>query len=285
MAAAGGRAPSAEPASPLGITYIGHATLLLDFGGTRLLTDPNFDPQLGGILPRVSPPGIAAELLPRLHAILLTHAHADHLSFTSLDALPRDIPLYAPPVVARWLQRRGYRHAEPLAPGAVAHVGDVRVVAEAARHQGARYGVDRWRGDANFYLLERASGASAFFAGDTGLTPKARDLVRGRLGLGARMLDVALLPIGHAPWWKPGFRKGHLTAQDALALFAELEARYFIPYHWGTFHHLSAGAFDAIVRLRALLRNHAAAHAVRVLEPGSAFQVDTPPGVPPVVDR
>ena len=78
------------------ITYIGHATLLLEIGDARVLTDPNFDSHLGRFLPRVSAPGIALDDLPRLDAILLTHAHADHLSFDSLDRLPRDVPLYAP---------------------------------------------------------------------------------------------------------------------------------------------------------------------------------------------
>src|SRR5437588_12207401 len=87
------------------ITYIGHATLLLEIGGATLLTDPNFDPKLGRILPRVSAPGIALDKLPALDAILLTHAHADHLSFDSLERLPRTVPLLAPPVIAKWLRR------------------------------------------------------------------------------------------------------------------------------------------------------------------------------------
>ncbi|HMG00529.1 MAG TPA: MBL fold metallo-hydrolase [Gemmatimonadaceae bacterium] len=77
----------------LRVTYIGHATLLIEIGGKRILTDPNFDPALGKFLARVSAPGIALDALPKLDAILLTHAHADHLSFDSLDALPADIPL------------------------------------------------------------------------------------------------------------------------------------------------------------------------------------------------
>ena len=99
------------------ITYIGHATLLLQIGGVRVLTDPNFEPTLGRLLARVSAPGVALDALPALDALLLTHAHADHLSFKSLDRLPRDIPLYAPPAVARWLNRKGYRHATPLDDG------------------------------------------------------------------------------------------------------------------------------------------------------------------------
>src|SRR5215217_859902 len=88
-------APPASGAS-VKITYVGHATLLLEIGETRILTDPNFEPSLGRFLPRVSAPGIALDALPKLDALLLTHAHADHLSFTSLDQLPRDIPLFAP---------------------------------------------------------------------------------------------------------------------------------------------------------------------------------------------
>ena len=102
------------------ITYIGHATLLLELGGATILTDPNFDPKLGRILPRVSAPGIALESLPALDAILLTHAHADHLSFDSLERLPRNIPLFAPPVIAKWLRRLGHAHAVDLAPGRLA---------------------------------------------------------------------------------------------------------------------------------------------------------------------
>ncbi len=270
----GAEEPSVIP--PLRITYIGHATLLLDFGTTRILTDPNFDSRLGRILPRVAAPGMPLLELPRLDALLLTHAHADHLSFKTLDAIPRDIPLFAPPSVARWLVRRGYRQAEPLAPGRTVRIGDVEIAAEAARHQGARYGWDRWRGQANLYLLAATSGRTCFFAGDTGLTPKAGQLVDERLGQQRRGLDVALLPIGHAPWWKPGFRKGHLTSRDALTLFQELRARYLIPYHWGTFHHVTAGAFDAITRLRELLEGHSAADAVRILEPGGEFRVPPP---------
>src|SRR4051812_7814231 len=102
------------------VTYIGHATLLIEIGGKRLLTDPTFAPALGKFLPRVSAPGIALAALPELDAIVLTHAHADHLSFKSLDALPNDIPLFAPPAVASWLRKQGYSHAIPVPPGAAA---------------------------------------------------------------------------------------------------------------------------------------------------------------------
>lgn len=256
------------------ITYIGHATLLLEIGGVRVLTDPNFDPHLGRFLPRVSAPGIALEALPALDAILLTHAHADHLSFDSLDRLPRDIPLYAPPAVARWLQGKRYAHAQALAPGERTAIADgaVRFHAERATHQGNRYGIDRWRSAANMYLAETDE-ESLFFAGDTALMPDTHALVERVLWNAKRTLDVALLPIGYAPPWKPGFRRGHLTHDDALALFATLGARAFIPYHWGTFRHVTSTAHDAINRLRAVLTNHESRESVHIIEPGESMLI------------
>jgi L-ascorbate metabolism protein UlaG (beta-lactamase superfamily) len=254
------------------ITYVGHATLLIELAGVRVLTDPNFDEALGGFLPRVSAPGVAIEALPKLDALLLTHAHADHLSFDSLDRLPRDIPLFAPPAVERWLRKRGYHHAVPVPPSGEAAVGGVTIHAAAAKHMGSRYGVDRWRSAANMYLLDTQS-VGCFFAGDTALTPDTHRMVAERLSDRGRQLDVALLPIGHAPWWKPGFRRGHLTSDDALELFERLSARFMIPYHWGVFQHVTSGPFDAIRRLRARLGGHPREEEVHILEPGETFEL------------
>ena len=254
------------------ITYIGHATLLIELAGRRILTDPNYDDSLGRFLPRVSAPGIALEALPALDAILLTHAHADHLSFTTLDRLPSDLPIYAPPAVARWLVRLGYTNAVALLAGERIELGDVSIHAAAATHNGSRYSVDRWRSAANMYLLDGFGRESCFFAGDTALTPDSQRMVDDIIASAARRLDIALLPIGHAPWWKPGFRRGHLTSEDALDLFERLGARFFVPYHWGTFHHVTARAHDAVDRLRTLLPAFARRSDVRILEPGEALE-------------
>ncbi len=258
----------------LRVTYIGHATLLIELGKRRILTDPNFDPALGKLLRRVSSPGIPLGKLPKLDAILLTHAHADHLSFDSLDALPSDIPLFAPPAIAKWLSKQGYSHTVPVASGEDVNLDGVSIKAATATHKGNRYGVDRWRSAANMYLIDTKQ-VSCFFAGDTALTSDTTHLVERHLIEKGRNLDLALLPIGHAPWWKPGFRKGHLTSSDALTLFERLKARYFIPYHWGTFNHVTSTAFDAIDRLRATLEDHPLHPSVKILEPGTTFVLPT----------
>jgi len=254
------------------ITYVGHATLLIEVAGVRILTDPNFDLALAGFLPRVAPPGVAIESLPRLDALLLTHAHADHLSFDSLNRLPQDVPLYAPPAVERWLRKLGYTHAVPLAPDESADVKGVTIRAAAAKHLGSRYGVDRWRSAANMYLLEAAR-ATCFFAGDTALTPDSHRMVETHVTGRGQKLDVALLPIGHAPWWKPRYRTGHMTTDDALTLFERLDARYMIPYHWGVFRHMTSGPYDAITRLRARLGGYRLENGVKIIEPGATFEL------------
>jgi L-ascorbate metabolism protein UlaG (beta-lactamase superfamily) len=254
------------------VTYIGHATLLIQVGETRILTDPNFDPRLGRILPRVAPPGIALDELPELDAILLTHAHADHLSFDSLDRL-REIPIIAPPAVANWLRRLGYRESVPIGPGERVDIATLNIHAATATHRGNRYGFDRWRSAANMYLID-AGDTTAFFAGDTALDTDTHGMVERVLWERGQELDLAMLPIGYAPWWKPGFRRGHLTHDDALALFERLRAKMFLPYHWGTFRHVTATAHDAIHRLRAAIERHPLRSGVRIIEPGESIEVN-----------
>lgn len=253
------------------ITYIGHATLLIEVDGVRFLTDPNFDPALGRFLARVRAPGLSLHELPALDFILLTHAHADHLSFRSLEALPK-IPVYAPPAVASWIKKKGITEASPLKPGEGLRHGVVKITAAVAAHVGNRYGVDRWRGQANMYLID-TNNKSVFFAGDTALRNETTDLVERHITDQGRTLDVALLPIGYAPRWKVGFRRGHLTSADALTLFERLGARYLIPYHWGTFHHVTATAFDAINEMRQHVQVHHRGADVRIIEPGESFEL------------
>lgn len=261
---------SSRQQNRLSITYVGHATLLLQFRGVCILTDPNFDNKLGYFLPRVTPPGMKLVELPCIDAIVLTHAHADHLSFRSLHALPAEIPILAPPAIALWLRRLGIMSAWPIQAGQVVEVGPVSITAGRARHSGARYVIDRWRGEAHMYLMDDGI-SSVLFTGDTAITSAAKQLAQR---VAPRQLDVVLLPIGFAPWWKRYFfRRGHLTPADALVTFSQVNARFFIPFHWGTFQHITSGAYDAINVLRALLQTYERRSEVKILAPGETLHL------------
>jgi L-ascorbate metabolism protein UlaG (beta-lactamase superfamily) len=120
------------------------------------------------------------------------------------------------------------------------------------------------------YLLDDGT-VSVLFTGDTALTPDAVKMVQT---ISPRRVDVALLPIGFAPRWKESsFRRGHLTAADALSMFEQLNAKIFVPFHWGTFRHITSGAYDAIRVLRSLLESHARASQVKILSPGETLMV------------
>jgi L-ascorbate metabolism protein UlaG (beta-lactamase superfamily) len=120
------------------------------------------------------------------------------------------------------------------------------------------------------YLIATKS-ESVFFAGDTALREDTTNLVDRELK--GRKLDVALLPIGYAPSWKVGFSRGHLTSMDALTLFERLDARFLVPYHWGTFNHVTASAYDAIREMREHVKTHSRGRDVRILDPGELLQV------------
>jgi len=237
-----------------GITYVGHATTLIEVDGTRLLTDPVLMSRIGHIR-RIAPPPRAG-----LHAdaVLVSHAHHDHLDLRSLRRLPEDIPVVAPPgsaqIVRRWTRRRVI---EAVA-GERVQLGSVDVLVAPAEHDGRRLPVGPEM-PAVAYVVEGSSRV-AFF-GDT-------DLFDGMGGLFGD-LDVALLPI----WgWGPRVGPGHLDPERAARAAALLAPRIVVPIHWGTLAGprvwWRADPAEPARRFAGLVAAHAPDVTVRVLAPG-----------------
>jgi len=237
-----------------GITYVGHATVLIEVDGTRLLTDPVLVARIGYIR-RIAPPA-PTDLRPE--AILVTHAHHDHLDRRSLRQLPGDAVVVAPPGSAQVVRRWNRRRVIEAAAGTRLSLGAVDVLAVPAEHDGRRFPIGPTL-PAVGYVVEGSSRV-AFF-GDTDVFDGMREL--------AGDLDVALLPI----WgWGPRVGPGHMDPERAARATALLSPRTVVPVHWGTLAGprvwWRADPEAPARRFAELVAEHAPAVAVRILAPG-----------------
>jgi len=201
-----------------GVVFVGHATLLIELDGARVLTDPLLRMGIAHVRRRVPLPDIA-DLLP-LDAVLVSHAHADHLDPMSLRQVARDCPVIAPRGCAGLLRRSGVREVIEVEEGDRVDAGGIAVEAVHADHDGRRYPVGPPIAALGF-LLDAST--RIYFAGDT-------DLFDGMAEL--RPLDVALVPI----WgWGPSLGPGHLDPRAAARAVALLQPRFALPIHWATY--------------------------------------------------
>ena len=194
--------------------------MLLELGGTRLLTDPVLRPHLLGMIHRHPPPPDPG-VTEALDAVLLSHLHHDHLDFRSLRRVERETPVVVPAGAARTLRRRGFAGAVELRTGESTAVGAIRVTAIRAVHEGRRFKLGP-RVEAAGYEVE-VGDRRVYFAGDTGLFAEMAEL--------AGRIDVALLPIAG---WGPRLDRGHLNPTSAAEAAATIRPRTVIPIHWGT---------------------------------------------------
>jgi N-acyl-phosphatidylethanolamine-hydrolysing phospholipase D len=230
-----------EPA----ITWIGHATMLVQAGAMNILTDPMFS-QRASPLAFIGPkrhvdPGIALAELPRIDVVLISHNHYDHLDDASVRALaaqPGGSPLFIVPLgLKAWFAQRDISRVVELDWWQSHTVGALEVVLTPVQHWSGRGLTDRmatlWGGYALF-----APDFHVFFAGDTAYSP---DFAEIRARFAARQtpadgggFDVALLPIGaYEPRW---FMKAqHVDPAEAVQIHLDLQAKQSIGMHWGTF--------------------------------------------------
>src|SRR4051812_35702835 len=221
-------APRTWPADRLTAAWLGHATVLLNFHGLTILTDPVFFSRVGI---RVGPVtvgpkrhiacALAPSELPPIDLILLSHAHMDHMDLRSLAALPRDSLVVTSSSTADIFRRRRFRKVHELGWGETLDVlpekGGLTIRAEQMRHWGARLHRDMHRGY-NAYVLERA-GRRVCFVGDTARTNASH---LGEDG----PIDLMMVPIGaYHPWIH-----AHCTPEEAVAMADEAGAQYILPF-------------------------------------------------------
>lgn len=249
--------------TPARITFVGHATVLLELAGLRLLTDPVLRPRLLRIIHRHGAEP-AAEVARAIDGVLISHLHHDHLDFPSLRMVGDRTPIVVPEGGRRTFRRRGLGHAVELSAGERTALGAAAVLATTAVHEGRRFKFGP-RVDALGYVIE-AAGLRIYFAGDT-------DLFDGMRELGDD-LDVALLPVAG---WGPKVGRGHLDPRRAAEAAAMLAPRVAIPIHWGTLiradlrHRAGELSNEPAERFVAQLAELAPDVEARVLEPGASL--------------
>jgi len=246
----------------LRITFVGHATVLIEDGTNRFLTDPVFTSHIAGQKRRCKP-GISVSELPPLDAILLSHAHYDHFDLPTLRQLNPETPLILPPRMKGVAAFLGQRRLCELRHWEVWESGNLRVTAVPARHLSGRWLVDTPFRPSNGYVIEGLTGA-VYFAGDTAWHNPFADI-------GKRFsVDVALLPVGaYRPRWI--MRWSHLSPSEALDAFDTLKARLLIPIHWGTFRLSLEPLDEPIRRLRKLAARNGLRDRLVVLDPGESW--------------
>ena len=226
------RVPVPTAPEELGVTYIGHSSFLIQMGGLNLLVDPVFATWLI-VLRRLRRPGIAMKDLPPIDAVLLSHAHMDHLNLPSLRKIirhTRQISGRAPEVIVPWgvadlVENLGFSKVRTLQWWQSVRLGNIDITLTPSKHWGARKVTDTHRGFGGYVL--RSGEQALYHSGDTAYFNGFREIAE-RLAP-----QVALLPIGaYSP---DSFRSVHTSPEDALQAFIDLRASTMIPMHFGTF--------------------------------------------------
>ncbi len=242
------------------VTWIGHATVLIELDGVRLLTDPLLRGHLGHL--RRHGPAPDPDALRDVDAVLISHLHLDHLDVPSLRRLPRTVRLLVPRGAGGFLRRQGFPHAEELAAGDVAEVGGVGVTAVPAVHDSRRR---PYAGGPAAGAIGFVAGGRVYFAGDTDLFDGMGELTG---------MELALIPV----WgWGPSLGEGHLDPPAAARAAALVRPRLAVPIHWGTFYPRGLARYkghrltDPPHEFAAAVGRLAPDVGVRVLTPGQAL--------------
>lgn len=250
---------------PARITYVGHATVLIELDGVRILTDPILRNRIAFLRRRKAGRPQAAHYRD-IDAILLSHLHHDHLDPPSLRRVGPGVDLFVPAGAGDFMRKNGMQRVHELGVGDSAEVGALRVHATYADHSPQRhpFGI---AADCLGYVVEGSY--RIYFPGDTDLFPEMVEL--------AEDLDVALMPV----WgWGPTLGSGHLDPRRAAEALRLLRPRVAVPIHWGAFYPAGLGLLNTDFLTVPPMRfaEHAAEVApdviVCIVQPGESLSLD-----------
>ena len=253
----------AEPLFPklkkdeIAITWIGHASFLIQTSKMNILIDPNWAKWLK-VVKRVKMPGLRIHDLPNIDLVLITHAHFDHLDRRTLRKIALDQPIVVPFEVGNLVHDLGFRTVNELDYWQSFQIGPVKITLTPCHHWGARMLHDSHRGFGG-YVIELA-GRSVFHCGDTAYFSGFKEI-------GERLpVDIALLPIG--AYDAPSGRDVHMNPEEAVQAFIELGAKKLVPMHYGSFRLSYEPIDEPPRRLVSCAREHGIGDKVCIMTEG-----------------
>ncbi len=247
----------------LTLAWIGHSTVLINFFGKRILTDPVLFERIGlyffggSIGPaRVTPPALEVHEIPKPDIILLSHAHMDHMDYPTLkifaEKYPNQVDVITAYLTKDVIDELPWKSLHVMDWNDELILQDIRFRANETKHFGWRFPweKDRSRGymkdgrSYNSYVIEYKN-KKILFGGDTALTDKFQLLKNENI-------DVAIMPIGaYNPW-----KRNHCNPEEALQMANELNAKYFIPIHTKTFQQGVEAFNEPIDRMKRAALNY-----------------------------
>lgn len=273
------------------VTWIGHASVLVQTAGLNILTDPIWSEVASPFPPigpnRVRAPGVRFEDLPRIDLVVVSHNHYDHMDLPTLKRLwRRDRPVIVTSLgndkilngEGITLRRGDWGETVGVFIGCPANarcLPRARVRIERVQHWSSRWGVDRNRALWSGFTVETESG-NIFFAGDTGWGGGGWAREAARHG----SPRLAILPVGaYEP--RDVMEINHLNPEEAVATFETLRPAMALGVHWGTFQLTFEPIGDPPRRLASALRARGIDPARFVaVEPGRSFSVPALPAAP-----
>jgi L-ascorbate metabolism protein UlaG (beta-lactamase superfamily) len=235
--------------------WIGHSTILINFFGTHIITDPVFSERVGvnilGLVTvgpkRLVEPALKFDELPPIDLILVSHAHMDHCDLPTLKKFSLDTPVIMAKNTADVLDGLDFKKIYEIDWGEKIIIGDVEIEGLEVKHFGWRYPweEDRSRGNRNSrsYNAYRVSknGKTIVFGGDTAFQEFFKQLKERNIPV-----ELAMMPIGtYNPWIR-----SHANPEQSLAMADQMGAKNFLPMHWGTFIQSDEPVHEPIERLK-----------------------------------
>ena len=257
---AGEFAPPVFPkigSAQIGLTWIGHASFLIQTREVNILIDPNWSKWLK-VIKRLKQPGFEIHHLPAIDFVLVTHAHFDHLDRRTLRKVAADQPIVVPIGVGNLVQDLGFHIVHELDYWQKVKLGSVDVSLTPCYHWGARFLADLHRGFGGFVIT--ADNRTIFHCGDSAFFPGFREI-----GEHYR-IDIALLPIGG--YDPPTGREVHMNPEEAMRAFIELRAKTLVPMHYGSFRLGYEPLEEPLERLLAAARERDLQDKVLVMTEG-----------------